>query len=110
MISAPTENERKAKGMAEYKCGDCFHADLCEKSKTLAGFSRDNPAYCGMFLNSADVAPVRHGRWIEPQRLYYGSKQYVCSLCWAEAFWDKHGITEKYSCCPNCGAVMEDAE
>lgn len=58
-------------------------------------------------LPAADVAPVRHGRWIEPQRLYYGAKQYVCSLCWAEAFWDKHGITEKYPCCPNCGARMD---
>lgn len=54
-----------------------------------------------------ELAPVRHGRWIESQRLYYGAKQYECSLCWAEEFWDKHGITEKYPCCPNCGAIME---
>ena len=58
-------------------------------------------------IPSADVAQVRHGRWIEPKRLYYGAKQYVCSLCWAEAFWDKHRITEKYPCCPNCGAKMD---
>ena len=44
--------------MAEYKCGDCFYADLCEQSEMLVGFSRDNPAYCCMFLNSADVAPT----------------------------------------------------
>ena len=56
---------------------------------------------------AADVATVRHGEWIEPQRLYYGAKQYECSLCWAEAFWDKHSITEKYPYCPNCGAIME---
>ena len=48
--------------MAEYKCGDCFYADLCEKSGMLLGFSRDNPAYCSLFLNSADVAPVQ--KWI----------------------------------------------
>lgn len=58
-------------------------------------------------IPAADVATVRHGRWIEPQRLYYGAKQYECSLCWAEEFWDKHEITEKYPCCPNCGAKME---
>ena len=56
---------------------------------------------------AADVTQVRHGRWIESQRLYYGAKQYECSLCWAEAFWDKHRIAEKYPCCPNCGANME---
>ena len=93
--------------MAEYKCGDCFYADLCEKSEMLLGFSRDNPAYCSVFLNSADVAPVRHGRWIEPSRLYYGAKQYECSLCYSDTFWKKHSITEKYPHCPNCGAIMD---
>lgn len=58
-------------------------------------------------LPAADVAPVRHGRWIETQRFYYGAKQYECSLCWAEEFWDKHRITEKYPSCPNCGAKMD---
>ena len=54
----------------------------------------------------ADVAPVRHGRWIEPSRLYYGAKQYECSLCCSDTFWNKHSITEKYPHCPNCGAKM----
>ena len=58
---------------------------------------------------AADVAPVRHGRWIEPSRLYYGAKQYECSLCCSDTFWKKHSITEKYPHCPNCGAkMMED--
>lgn len=55
----------------------------------------------------ADVAPVRHGRWLEPQRLYYGAKQYECSLCCSDTFWKKHSITEKYPHCPNCGAKMD---
>ena len=54
----------------------------------------------------ADVVPVRHGRWIEPSRLYYGAKQYECSLCYSDTFWKKHSITEKYPHCPNCGAKM----
>ena len=59
------------------------------------------------FINSKDVSPVRHGRWIEPPRLYYGAKQYECSLCYSDTFWNKHSITEKYPCCPNCGATMD---
>ena len=55
----------------------------------------------------ADVAPVRHGRWIEPSRLYYGAKQYECSLCYSDTFWKKHNITVKYPHCPNCGATMK---
>ena len=58
-------------------------------------------------VESADVAPVRHGRWIEPSRLYYGAKQYECSLCYSDTFWNKHSITEKYPHCPNCGATMD---
>lgn len=63
---------------------------------------RDAPA--------ADVAPVRHGRWIEPTRLYYGAKQYECSICYSDTFWKKHSITEKYPCCPNCGCRMDGGD
>ena len=59
---------------------------------------------------AADVAPVRHGKWIEPSRLYYGAKQYECSLCCSDTFWKKHSITEKYPHCPNCGAKMDEGD
>ena len=59
---------------------------------------------------AADVAPVRHGRWIEPSRLYYDAKQYECSLCCSDTFWKKHSITEKYPHCPNCGAKMDGGD
>ena len=54
-----------------------------------------------------EISRVRHGRWIEPPRLYYGAKQYECSLCYSDTFWKKHSITEKYPHCPNCGCVMD---
>ena len=53
-------------------------------------------------------APVRHGRWVEPKRLYYGVKQYECSICYSDTFWKKHSITVKFPHCPNCGAKMEE--
>ena len=55
----------------------------------------------------ADVTPVVHGRWIEPACLYYGAKQYECSLCHSDTFWRKHSITVKYPYCPNCGCRMD---
>ena len=62
-------------------------------------------------MKASDVAPVRHGRWVEPPRLYYGAKQYECSLCGSETFWNNHSITEKYPHCPNCGCKMlEDSD
>ena len=70
-------------------------------------YSREDAADCIRYMDAADVAPVRHGRWIEPSRLYYGAKQYECSLCYSDTFWNKHSITEKYLHCPNCGATMK---
>ena len=56
-------------------------------------------------LPAADVAPVRHGRWIdaypdiEPNPMFmYG----ICSECGFE-----QGISQYLNYCPNCGAKME---
>ena len=68
----------------------------------MVSFSEYTPA--------ADVAPAVHGRWIEPSRLYYGAKQYECSLCYSDTFWDKHSIYEKYPHCPNCGCRMDGGD
>ena len=87
--------------MTEYKCGDCFHAELCEKFEMLVGFSKDNPAYCSMFLNSADVAHVRHGRWLCGDYYDIGD---VCSEC----DWDSQMTHPSYRYCPNCGAKMDE--
>ena len=65
------------------------------------------PTGCIVAMPPADVTPVVHGRWIEPTRLYYGAKQYECSLCSSDTFWKKHSITEKYPHCPNCGAKLD---
>ena len=80
---------------------------LLNDSPEQVGYSREDAADCIRYMDAVDVAPVRHGRWIEPSRLYYGAKQYECSLCYSDTFWNKHSITEKYPHCPNCGATME---
>lgn len=82
----------------EFVCGDCIHADVCEEAETLVGFSRDNIAYCGMFLNAADVAPVVHGRWL-PQILL-GRRVWDCSEC-------KTLGTPHWKRCPVCEAKMD---
>ena len=79
---------------------------LLNDSPEQVGYSREDAADCIRYMDAVDVAPVRHGRWIEPSRLYYGAKQYECSLCYSDTFWKKHSITEQYPHCPNCGAKM----
>lgn len=57
-------------------------------------------------MPTADVEPVRHGRWINwgksgtPTYENYGT----CSVCHTDA--EIH--TEHRNYCPNCGAKMED--
>ena len=80
---------------------------LLNDSPEQVGYSREDAADCIQYMDAVDVAPVRHGRWIEPSRLYYGAKQYECSLCYSDTFWKKHNITVKYPHCPNCGAIMD---
>ena len=88
------ENERTVTVMAEYIEREAAYEDF---EKCNSENPKWTPSRVKAFIarqKAADVAPVRHGRWIESHRLYYGAKQYECSLCWAEAFWDKHRITE----------------
>ena len=54
-------------------------------------------------VESADVAPVRHGRWIEHKHFHhdhYIDSTYECSECKVE-----EPFTSNY--CPNCGAKMD---
>ena len=50
----------------------------------------------------ADVAPVRHGRWIEKEKYTFGI-MYDCSLCENRILDNGHS----WNYCPNCGAKMD---
>ena len=73
----------------------------------------EQPELCTYEINSipaADVAPVRHGRWIEDERTYPGPglKNNLCSVCGEIAGSWKEGLEpgRKWAYCPNCGARM----
>ena len=93
--------------MAEYIERESAIKSLLNDCLGQVSYSREDAADCIRYMDAADVAPVRHGRWIEPPRLYSGAKQYECSLCYSDTFWNKHSITEKYNHCPNCGCRMD---
>ena len=50
---------------------------------------------------AADVAPVRHGRWVNESFYTY------CSVCGNMAIYDKYGQEVESDYCPNCGAKMD---
>ena len=51
---------------------------------------------------AADVAPVRHGRWIEQEKYPFGV-MYDCSICGDRILDNGHS----WNYCPNCGARMD---
>ena len=60
-------------------------------------------------MPAADVAPVRHGRWIEQEQCE--ESLYSCSVCGTE--WISFVGTPKehgMDFCPNCGAKMDEKE
>lgn len=48
---------------------------------------------------AADVAPVRHGKWMPFHAEFAGDIQY-CSVC-------EIGFAGRTAYCPHCGAVMD---
>ena len=53
-------------------------------------------------IPAADVAPVRHGKWMPFHAEFAGDIQY-CSVC-------EIGFSDRTSYCPHCGARMDGAE
>lgn len=57
-------------------------------------------------IASADVAPVRRGKWVKNEELSSNHVEpiFLCSNCNNFEAW---GFTECYPYCPNCGATMD---
>ena len=59
-------------------------------------------------MPTADVAEVKHGRWIVDTAfgndVMSGEQMVICSVCGKGIFWGKQNY------CPNCGAKMDDEE
>ena len=66
---------------------------LMNDAPEQVGYSREDAADCIRYMDAADVAPVRHGRWVTIAPHPY------CSLCFVEC-------RDKTNYCPNCGAKM----
>ena len=70
------------------------HMDEPIPFETMVSDLRDMPA--------ADVAPVRHGRWVEKEKYTFGI-MCDCSLCENRILDNGH----PWNYCPNCGAKMD---
>lgn len=59
-------------------------------------------------LPTADVAEVKHGRWIETR--IWGGRNYKCSVCDFDFTVDLCMGRPMWHYCPNCGAKMDEVE
>lgn len=86
---------------------------VLSKAAPVAGcFSNMISVYDVIMLPAADVAPVRHGRWIM-KKTSTGVSYTVCSYCNTSVKYnDEYGIVimnlKGVNYCPNCGAKMDE--
>ena len=97
---------------------------LMNDAPEQVGYSREDAADCIRYMDAADVAPVRHGRWIMKHRHRGGFRRYTgiddmgeqhtitaderveyddryCSEC------GKQSADNFLNYCPNCGTKMD---
>ena len=78
--------------------------DCCE----LVFYTKENAVDYLKLMPAADVAPVRHGRWILIRR-QAASTIFKCSECGREEVFDSFHRLENTPCC-HCGARMDKEE
>lgn len=76
-------------------CQTCIHRLVCR------AIDNQPCTECNHYQNVADVAPVRHGRWL-PQ-IVLGEKAWDCSEC-------KTLGSPHWKWCPMCGCRMDGEE
>ena len=87
--------------MTEYIEREAAIRALLNDATEQVGYSREDAADCIHYIDAADVAPVRHGRWgtnsDRPDSL-------ICSVCNCGFDMWKH---DPHNYCPHCGAKMD---
>ena len=98
------EREALMRHIKEIHCAECnsYNGVRCR-----ACWVDDTLDYIDCYP-AADVATVRHGRWICIRK---GYGEYECSVCHGEDsdcsdYYGTHVVTEQ-DFCPNCGAKMD---
>ena len=78
---------------------------LMNDAPEQVGYSRENAADCIRYMDAADVAPMRHGRWVLDEKRYV----VYCSECSEPVSYypNIRDVREENHYCPNCGAKMD---
>ena len=90
--------------MAEYIEREAAIRAVLNDSTEQVGYSREDAADCIRYMDTADVAPVRHGKW----EIVVGSngKEYMACTCCRVS----QDLTGVFTYCPNCGCRMDGGD
>ena len=109
--------------MTEYIEREAAIRDLLNDSPGQVSYSREDAADCVRYMDAADVAPVRHGRWewFEEwnQSTPESKKECIdcgwrCGRCKVKLddmvgwYWDDPYDKPKLNYCPNCGMRVDE--
>ena len=86
------------KTMAEYIDRELAMKEIELDAPEQVFYSRKDAIECVRYISAADVAPIRHGRW-----LYVDSDTeqfFLCNRCKKKEYWESNY-------CPYCGAKMD---
>ena len=87
--------------MAEYINREAAIRALLNDAPEQVSYSREDAADCIRYMDTADVAPVRHEKW-EVIVGSDGKEHMVCTGCRKQ-----QDLTGVFTYCPNCGAIMD---
>lgn len=103
--------------MAEYTKIKTARTIICDFCNQLYSDDPCKPTDCDWLRmleeDAADVAPVRHGKWIsweEADNFIPSPHRHECSVCHDAAQALVNGVELLSDYCPNCGARMDGAE
>ena len=86
--------------MDEYINREAAIRALLNDSPEQVSYSREDAADCIRYIDTADVAPVRHGRWEVKVGMNF-FKERNCPVC------KKRIESNFWNYCPNCGCMMD---
>lgn len=104
--------------MAEYIDREAMAKFISQVRMRLPHESKDFFTRDEMLLNfeqyiritpPADVAPVKHGKWISKQLDNFRKYKVTCSICgWVGIEnYDSYNEPSDFNYCPNCGSKMD---
>lgn len=88
--------------MDEYVNLEAAIRAVLNDSPEQVGYSRENAADCIRYMDAVDVAPVRHGRWLDGKCTVCGWEE--PDVCTYDGYETESWVETPY--CPKCGAKM----